>query len=235
MIGQIGPFEDVRDPCPRPFPGPWRRDALVRTLTPSSAHPQASTIPVPFTVCTVHSASLLAFSFVISISLHGRTYVFQAQPSRSFSWLANPLMTDVTVSRENATYCFRTYQCPSPLPSRLLSLSTGKPRSSLTLNEPGQQGSSQSHLSARNMVILQHPHVTSGSLACLVLLCICTLLFSRWIASRRLNPPPGPRPDPFIGNLRQIPFNKQELRFTEWGSIFGTVVTIAAFPSHSGV
>jgi len=60
--------------------------------------------------------------------------------------------------------------------------------------------------------------------AYLVILGVCALLFSRWISARRLNLPPGPRPDPFIGNLRHVSFSKQELRFTEWGSTFGTVL-----------
>jgi len=224
-----------RGPCP--CPGPWLRDFRRRLSSPPRVHSHhlvrsSPSINVSRSVysCTIHRASFLVK--IIFISLDQRTYVFQAQTSRSFSWLANPLLTDVTLSRENATYCFRTY--PSPLPSRLLSLSTGKHRPSLTLNEPGQQVSSQSHLFARNMVTLQHLYVISGSLACLVILGICTLLFSRWIASRRLNPPPGPRPDPFIGNLRQIPFNKQELRFTEWGSIFGTVVAYRCVPVTLG-
>jgi hypothetical protein len=87
------------------------------------------------------------------------------------------------------------------------------------------------------MATLQHLRVISTSLstsACLVILGICTLLFSRWIASRRLNLPPGPRPDLFIGNLRQIPLKKQELRFTEWGSIFGTVVAYRCVPVTLG-
>jgi hypothetical protein len=57
--------------------------------------------------------------------------------------------------------------------------------------------------------------------ASLVALAICTWLFSRWISARRLKLPPGPRPDPFLGNIRQLSFDYQELRFTEWGALFG--------------
>lgn len=57
--------------------------------------------------------------------------------------------------------------------------------------------------------------------ASLVALAICTWLFSRWISARRLKLPPGPRPDPFLGNIRQLSFDYQELRFTEWGAAFG--------------
>ena len=76
------------------------------------------------------------------------------------------------------------------------------------------------------MATLELLPVISRSLstnAYLVLLALCTLLFSRWLSARRLNLPPGPKPDPFIGNLRQISLDCQEQRFTEWGTIFGTV------------
>ncbi|KAH9039121.1 cytochrome P450 [Lactarius pseudohatsudake] len=65
--------------------------------------------------------------------------------------------------------------------------------------------------------------------ASLVALGICTWLFSRWISARRLNLPPGPNPDPFIGNLRQMSFDSQELRFTEWRALFGDVVYFHIF------
>lgn len=57
--------------------------------------------------------------------------------------------------------------------------------------------------------------------ASLVALGICIWLFSRWISARRLKLPPGPRPDPFIGNIRQLSFDNQEVRFAEWGAAFG--------------
>ncbi|KAI9509896.1 cytochrome P450 [Russula earlei] len=69
--------------------------------------------------------------------------------------------------------------------------------------------------------------------ACLLFLGVCTLFFFRWISARRLdrrlNLPPGPAPDPFIGNLRQMSLSNQELRFTEWASIFGPVVYFTVF------
>lgn len=65
--------------------------------------------------------------------------------------------------------------------------------------------------------------------ASLVALAICTWLFSRWISARRLKLPPGPRPDPFLGNIRQLSFDYQELRFTEWGALFGDVVYFHVF------
>ena len=146
------------------------------------------------------------------------------KPRGAFWWLANPF-SDV-MSWKRPTY-FRTYQTHNrQTPSFFDDADLKWPRTEIFF---------QSHLSARNMFTLQHLRVISGSLSTnvfLVVLGICTLLFSRWISTRRLNLPPGPRPDPFIGNLRQISLNRQELCFTEWGSIFGTVVAYAAFPSH---
>jgi hypothetical protein len=99
-----------------------------------------------------------------------------------------------------------------------------------TFNEPAQKFFFQFHLSTQNMATLQHLPVISVGLStnlCLVILAVCTFLFSRWISARRLNLPPGPTSVPFIGNLHQISFHNQELCFAQWGRIFGTVL----FPS----
>ncbi|KAI0298977.1 cytochrome P450 monooxygenase [Multifurca ochricompacta] len=73
-------------------------------------------------------------------------------------------------------------------------------------------------------------HLRACSLnECLLILVVFTLLFFRWFPTRRLKLPPGPRPDPFIGNLRHMSLKKQELRFTEWGRIFGDVVYFKIF------
>jgi hypothetical protein len=92
-----------------------------------------------------------------------------------------------------------------------------------TLNEPAQKYFFQFHLSTQNMATL--PVISAGLSAnlCLVILAVCTFLFSGWISARRLNLPPGPTSVPFIGNLHQISFHSQELCFAEWGRIFGTV------------
>jgi len=82
------------------------------------------------------------------------------------------------------------------------------------------------------MATLEPLRIISGSQstnACLIILGVCTWLFSRWISPRRFNLPPGPKPDPFIGNLRQISFSSQERCFTEWGHTFGDVVYFKIF------
>lgn len=68
-----------------------------------------------------------------------------------------------------------------------------------------------------SLVVAPFPFVNAS----LVALGIFTWLFSRWISARRLKLPPGPRPDPFLGNIRQLSFDNQELRFAEWGAVFG--------------
>ncbi|KAI0276059.1 cytochrome P450 [Russula aff. rugulosa BPL654] len=83
------------------------------------------------------------------------------------------------------------------------------------------------------MPTLQYLPVISAGLStnvCLVILAVCTFLFSRRIsARRRLNLPPGPTSVPFIGNLHQISFHHQQLCFAEWGRIFGDVVYFRIF------
>lgn len=41
--------------------------------------------------------------------------------------------------------------------------------------------------------------------------------------------PPGPRPLPLIGNVLQLPVERPEERFSEWGSRYGDVVYIRLF------
>jgi len=93
------------------------------------------------------------------------------------------------------------------------------------------------HISTRYMATLEPLRIISGGQstnACLIILGVCTWLFSRWISLRPFNLPPGPKPDLFIGNLRQISFNSQELCFTEWGHTFGTMFCLSPLSRHIG-
>ena len=57
----------------------------------------------------------------------------------------------------------------------------------------------------------------------LLALGIATVLLSRWINRRRPRLPPGPRPDPLIGNLRQFASDKSmEVNLTEWSKSYGS-------------
>ena len=61
------------------------------------------------------------------------------------------------------------------------------------------------------------------SLALLILPAFLVILF----IALRLHPPsllkypPGPRPLPLIGNVLDVPAERPEERFTEWGSHYG--------------
>jgi hypothetical protein len=45
---------------------------------------------------------------------------------------------------------------------------------------------------------------------------------SRWKSSRSLPYPPGPPPDPFIGNARAMASDELERVFAAWGKEYGT-------------
>jgi len=57
----------------------------------------------------------------------------------------------------------------------------------------------------------------------LIALAVVTVLKVRWLTGRRLRLPPGPKPDPFIGNLRQMSFDNQAETFILWGKTYGAV------------
>ncbi|KZT03183.1 cytochrome P450 [Laetiporus sulphureus 93-53] len=67
-------------------------------------------------------------------------------------------------------------------------------------------------------------------LICVVLLCLA--LLRSWVRARDRHLPPGPKRLPVIGNALQVPFECQELTFTEWGSRFGDVVYARLFQKH---
>ncbi|KAI0313058.1 hypothetical protein OF83DRAFT_1176031 [Amylostereum chailletii] len=52
---------------------------------------------------------------------------------------------------------------------------------------------------------------------------------SRWTTERRQRLPPGPPPDPFLGNIRQMSFDNQEQRFVEWDAAYGDVMHARVF------
>ncbi|KDQ58238.1 hypothetical protein JAAARDRAFT_35051 [Jaapia argillacea MUCL 33604] len=57
------------------------------------------------------------------------------------------------------------------------------------------------------------------------------LVYQKWAhyrGSGGLPYPPGPKPDPLIGNLRQIPRKKQWITYGEWKKVYGDVVYFTA-------
>ncbi|EGO02936.1 hypothetical protein SERLA73DRAFT_70421 [Serpula lacrymans var. lacrymans S7.3] len=71
---------------------------------------------------------------------------------------------------------------------------------------------------------LSLPYTVTGSLVV-----FSAYYIWRSYSSRRYKLPPGPRPDPIIGNLRQFPKGNQPEVFSEWGKEFGDVVYVQIF------
>ncbi|KZT08511.1 cytochrome P450 [Laetiporus sulphureus 93-53] len=67
-------------------------------------------------------------------------------------------------------------------------------------------------------------------LICVVLLCL--VLLRSWVRARDRHLPPGPKRLPIIGNVLQVPLERQELTFAEWGNRFGDVVYARLFHKH---
>ncbi|EGO28627.1 hypothetical protein SERLADRAFT_406107 [Serpula lacrymans var. lacrymans S7.9] len=72
--------------------------------------------------------------------------------------------------------------------------------------------------------LLSLPYSVTGSLVVFSTYCIWRSYFSR-----RYKLPPGPRPDPIIGNLRQFPKGNQPEVFREWGKEFGDIIYAQIF------
>ncbi|KAI0313057.1 cytochrome P450 monooxygenase [Amylostereum chailletii] len=68
-----------------------------------------------------------------------------------------------------------------------------------------------------------------SALVFFVALAVATVAVSRWLSVRKLRLPPGPPPDPFLGNIRQMAFENQEQRFAEWGKVYGDVMHAKIF------
>ena len=56
-----------------------------------------------------------------------------------------------------------------------------------------------------------------------IVLAVVIVMKTRWLTGRKLRLPPGPKPEPIIGNLRQMSFDNQEETFIRWGKTYGAI------------
>ncbi|KAJ3547603.1 hypothetical protein NM688_g5386 [Phlebia brevispora] len=79
------------------------------------------------------------------------------------------------------------------------------------------------------------PPLVSAALLPLTLACVGIVFFKYVIlvfTKPRLPLPPGPRRLPIIGNLLDMPKQKEHLKFTEWGKKYGDIVYLNVLGTH---
>jgi hypothetical protein len=57
---------------------------------------------------------------------------------------------------------------------------------------------------------------------------LALVIVKRWTTRRKLNLPPGPQPLPLIGNVLDLPWEKEWLTYRAWNEEYGDVVCIDA-------
>ncbi|PCH38756.1 cytochrome P450 [Wolfiporia cocos MD-104 SS10] len=62
-----------------------------------------------------------------------------------------------------------------------------------------------------------------------VILLAYNLCRRRFTTERLLPLPPGPKRIPFLGNVHQMPFERQHIKFSEWASHYGDLIYLQAF------
>ncbi|KAL0581499.1 hypothetical protein V5O48_000557 [Marasmius crinis-equi] len=67
-----------------------------------------------------------------------------------------------------------------------------------------------------------------------LLVAVSLLIYFKYNRPRRvgLNYPPGPRKLPFVGNLLQLPKERQWIKFREWATEYGPIFHLEAGPDH---
>jgi hypothetical protein len=76
---------------------------------------------------------------------------------------------------------------------------------------------------------------TMASILLLVALAVVTASISYRINKRRRHLPPGPKPDPVLGNVRHMPFENAHQAYLEWSKTYGSLHLLVTLLAQSSL